>query len=59
MRASLRRILKTESVTIEKGTIGVILAVCWGEKYGDDFIYIIEFPKIGTFSVPLTQLDIF
>jgi hypothetical protein len=59
-RASPKRNIKIGNISLSKQDIGCVKAIVWSsDKDNSDFIYHIEFPKIGVVLISLSQLDIF
>ena len=60
MRASPKKNIKIDGVTLDKTCIGTIKALCRVDtKYNGDFFYLIEFPNTGVVEIMVNQLDTF
>tara|TARA_R110000868_G_scaffold380823_1_gene647131 strand:- start:2102 stop:2284 length:183 start_codon:yes stop_codon:yes gene_type:complete len=60
MRASPKKNIKIDNKELTKTDIGHVKAICRDDsKYEGSFFYLIEFSKLGTFEIPVNQLDTF
>lgn len=60
IRASPKKNIKVKDCTLSKQDIGRVKAISWSpDKDNGDFIYHVEFPKIGVAQISLSLLDLF